>query len=72
MSKDKRDRITIDISGLRDRIAIAHEDNPIWIKLSLSEQIRTLLTEACDLAEKQRKNVDSSEPNRENEGSEDW
>lgn len=45
------DRVPVDIDGLRDRIATAHAKNPLWVKLSLSQQLRQLLEEALDQAE---------------------
>lgn len=45
------DRVPVDIEGLRDRIASAYDDNPLWSKLSLSQQIRQLIEYALDAIE---------------------
>ncbi|PSB17648.1 hypothetical protein C7B76_09525 [filamentous cyanobacterium CCP2] len=45
------DRVPVDIEGLRDRIAKAHDDNPLWEKLSLSQQLRQLIEERLNLLE---------------------
>jgi hypothetical protein len=47
-SRAVADRVTIDIEGLREAIADAHADNPLWKELSLSQQIRKLLSERLD------------------------
>lgn len=46
------DRVPVDIDGLRERVAKAHADNPLWEKLSLSQQLRQLIEEALYAAEK--------------------
>lgn len=46
------DRVPVDIEGLRDRVAKAHASNPLWEKLSLSQQLRQLIEEALAAAEK--------------------
>lgn len=48
------DRVPVDIEGLRDRIAKAHDDNPLWDKLSLSQQLRQLLEERLAALEQQK------------------
>lgn len=45
------DRVPVDIEGLRDRVAQAHADNPLWEKLSLAQQLRQLIEEALQQAE---------------------
>jgi hypothetical protein len=44
------DRVNVDIEGLRDEIASAHSGNPLWPKLSLSQQLRQLLEEGIAAA----------------------
>lgn len=46
----KRDRITLDISGLRERIEVARSD-PSWKRLSLNKKIQVLLEERLDVLE---------------------
>jgi len=46
------DRVPVDIEGLRERVAKAHSNNPLWEKLSLSQQLRALIEEALQVAEK--------------------
>jgi hypothetical protein len=70
MSKDNRDRISIEVADFRDRVAKAYDTHQ-WNELAFSAQLRVLILERLDEIEKQRKNVDSSEPERENEGSDD-
>lgn len=55
-TKPVADRVPVDIEGLRQRIAKAHADNPLWDKLSLSQQLRQLIEEALAAAESQNKN----------------
>jgi len=52
------DRVPVDIEGLRERVAQAHADNPLWEKLSLSQQLRQLLEEALAAAETKQKKPD--------------
>jgi hypothetical protein len=47
------DRVPVDIEGLRERVAKAHAENPLWTKLSLSQQLRALIEEALEAAESQ-------------------
>ena len=47
------DRVPVDIDGLRQRIANAYASNPLWCKLSLSQQLRQLIEEALIVAEAQ-------------------
>lgn len=54
-SRQVADRVPVDIDGLRERIAEAHDDNRLWEKLSLSQQLRQLIEEALDLAEQNKK-----------------
>ncbi len=51
--KNDRDRITLDITGLRDEVSKAY-DTPAWKNLSLSGQIRTLVEERLKELEKSR------------------
>jgi|AntAceMinimDraft_11_1070367.scaffolds.fasta_scaffold351303_1 hypothetical protein len=44
------DRVNVDIEGLREKIANAHADNPLWSKLSLSQQLRQLVEEGVAVA----------------------
>lgn len=44
------DRVNVDIEGLREEIASAHADNPLWPKLSLSQQLRQLVEEGIATA----------------------
>jgi hypothetical protein len=44
------DRVNVDIEGLREEIANAHADNPLWPKLSLSQQLRQLVEEGIATA----------------------
>lgn len=53
-SKTVADRVPVDIEGLRDRIAKAHDDNPLWDKLSLSQQLRQLIEERLETLERQK------------------
>ena len=46
----KRDRLTIDISNLRDRIEVARSD-AAWKQLSLNKKIQVLLEERLDAIE---------------------
>jgi len=48
------DRIPVDIEGLRERVSKAHDDNPLWSKLSMSQQLRQLIEEALEAAEKKK------------------
>ncbi|UBF27467.1 hypothetical protein K9N68_05845 [Kovacikia minuta CCNUW1] len=45
------DRVPVDIEGLRERVAKAHASNPLWEKLSLSQQLRQLIEEGLEVAE---------------------
>lgn len=45
------DRVPVDIEGLRERVAKAHADNPLWEKLSLSQQLRQLIEESLERIE---------------------
>jgi hypothetical protein len=47
-------RILVDIEGLRERVSKAHDDNPLWSKLSMSQQLRQLIEEALEAAEKKK------------------
>jgi NTP pyrophosphatase (non-canonical NTP hydrolase) len=49
------DRVPVDIEGLRERVAKAHAKNPLWEKLSLSQQLRALIEEALEVAESKDK-----------------
>lgn len=53
-SRTVADRVPVDIEGLRERIAAAHSDNPLWSKLSLSQQIRQLVEDALAAAEQKK------------------
>jgi len=50
-SRTVADRVPVDIEGLRERIAAVHLDNPLWSKLSLSQQIRQLIEDALEAGE---------------------
>ena len=54
-SRTVADRVPVDIEGLRERVANAHSDNPLWSKLSLSQQLRQLIEDALEAAEKNKK-----------------
>jgi len=45
------DRVPVDIEGLRERVAKAHAENPLWEKLSLSQQLRQLIEESLERIE---------------------
>lgn len=49
------DRVPVDIEGLRERIAKAHAENPLWEKLSLAQQLRQLIEDGLAAAEKGKK-----------------
>ncbi len=51
--KQKRDRITLDITDLRERIEAARSE-PLWKELSLSRKIRNLLQTYLEQLEKER------------------
>lgn len=51
--KRQRDRITLDITDLRERIETALSE-PLWKELSLSRKIRHLLLVYLDQLEKER------------------
>lgn len=53
-SRAVADRVPVDIEGLRDRIAKAHDDNPLWDKLSLSQQLRQLIEERLETLERHK------------------
>lgn len=46
------DRVPVDIEGLRERVAKAHAENPLWEKLSLAQQLRQLIEDGLAAAEK--------------------
>mgnify|MGYP007080415055 CR=1 FL=1 len=46
------DRVPVDIEGLRERVAQAHANNPLWEKLSLAQQLRQLIEQGLESAEK--------------------
>ncbi len=48
-----QDRISIDISDLRERIENARPD-PLWKELSLSKKVRILLIEQLEQVEKEK------------------
>ena len=53
MAEKKRDRLTIDISNLRDRIEAARTD-PAWKQLSLNKKIQVLLEERLDAIDQEK------------------
>ena len=53
----KRDRLTIDISNLRDRIEVARSD-AAWKQLSLNKKIQVLLEERLDAIEAEQATSD--------------
>lgn len=53
MAEKKRDRLTIDISNLRDRIEAARTD-PAWKQLSLNKKIQVLLEERLDALDQEK------------------
>ena len=55
VSKTVADRVPVDIDGLRERVAKAHNENPLWEKLSLSQQLKQLIEEALEVAESRKK-----------------
>jgi hypothetical protein len=48
-------RVPVDVGGLRDRVAQAYDNNPLWEKLSLSQQLRQLIEDGLEVAEGQKK-----------------
>jgi hypothetical protein len=54
VSRFVADRVPVDIEGLRERVAKAHASNPLWEKLSLSQQLRQLIEEGLEVAEVKR------------------
>ena len=53
----KRDRITLDISGMRERIEVARSD-PSWNRLSLNKKIQVLLEERLNQLEAEQSESD--------------
>jgi hypothetical protein len=47
MAADKRDRVSVDISELRERIEAA-KDDALWRETPITRKIRTLLIEKLD------------------------
>ena len=48
-----RERLTIDITDLKDRVESCRNDDPAWRELSLSGKIRALLVQQLELMDKQ-------------------
>ena len=48
-----RERLTIDITDLKDRVELCRNDDPAWRELSLSGKIRALLIQQLELMDKQ-------------------
>lgn len=49
-----RDRLTLDITDLKERVEAARSDDPAWRELSLSGKIRALLIQQLETIEKQK------------------
>ena len=45
----------MDITGLRERIETAYEEQPLWKELSLAQKVRFLLQTLLDQIEKEKK-----------------
>lgn len=55
MTKDSevsRDRLTLDITDLKERIEASRQDDPAWRELSLSGKIRALLVQQLEEMER--------------------
>ena len=55
MTKDadvSRDRLTLDITDLKERIEASRQEDPAWRELSLSGKIRALLVQQLEEMEK--------------------
>ena len=50
-----RDRLTLDITDLKERIEECRSDDPAWRELSLSGKIRALLVKQLEILEHQKK-----------------
>jgi hypothetical protein len=59
-SKEKRDRLTIDISDLREDIETCRQD-AAWQELSLAGKIRTLVKERIEQLVEKKADSQSSE-----------
>ena len=51
MRQSVADRQNVDIEGLRDRILSVYAENPLWLKLSMSQKLRQLIEQALAIAE---------------------
>lgn len=51
-SEVSRDRITLDITDLKERIEASRQDDPAWRELSLSGKIRALLVQQLEEMER--------------------
>ena len=47
-----RERLTLDITDLKERIEISRQEDPAWRELSLSGKIRALLVQQLESMEK--------------------
>jgi hypothetical protein len=55
-----RDRLTLDITDLKERIEACREDDPAWRELSLSGKIRALVVKQLETLEGEQESAVTS------------